>query len=106
MMRRRKAETLVEFLMALFVFGVIMGGVAKERGGIIDFIANQTTTLVNIRNRDTMMFHAQRFRNMNVSTSAYNADSVCQKDNVNISIDGDIMTVSRGKSTMTFNIKP
>ena len=99
MMRRRKAETLVEFLMAAFIFTEIMAGV-------LSFIANQTETLVNIRNRDTMMFHAQRFRNMNVSTSEYNSDSVCQKDNVSINIDGDVMTVSKGKSTMTFNLNP
>lgn len=98
MMKRRKAETLVEFLMAAFIFTEIMTGV-------LSFIANQTETLVNIRNRDTMMFHAQRFRNMGVSTSEYNSDSVCQKDNVSINIDGDVMTVRKGKSTMTFNLK-
>lgn len=96
-MKRRKAETLVEFLMAAFIFTEIMAGV-------LSFIANQTETLVNIRNRDTMMFHADRFRNMNVSTSEYNSDSVCLEDKISINIDGDIMTVSKGKSIMTFNL--
>lgn len=97
MMKKRKAETLVEFLMAAFIFTEIMAGV-------LSFIANQTETLVNIRNRDTMMFHAQRFMNMNVSTSEYNSDSVCLEDKISINIDGDIMTVSKGKSIMTFNL--
>ena len=99
MMRRRKAETLVEFLMAAFIFTEIMTGV-------LSFIANQTETLVNIRNRDTMMFHAQRFRNMGVSTSAYNSDSVCLSDDIRINIDENIMTVKKGKSTMTFDLNP
>ncbi len=100
MVRRRKAETLVEFLMASFIFVEIMTG-------ILSFIANQTQTLVNIRNRDTMMFHVQRFRNMGVSTSAYNNDDVCKADNVTLNQDGNMLTVSRGtKSTMTINLKP
>ncbi len=98
-MRKRKAETLVEFLMASVIFVQIMAGV-------ITFIANQTETLVNIRNRDTMMFHAQRFRNMNVSTSAYNADSVCLRDNVSVDLQSNILTISKGKSTMEINLKP
>ena len=100
MMRRRKAETLVEFLMAAFIFAEIMTGV-------LSFIAGQTQTLVNIHNRDTMMFHAQRFRNMGSSTSKYNTDSVCLKDNISVDINGDILTVRKGtKSTMTFDLKP
>ena len=93
-MRRRKAETLVEFLMASFIFVEIMTGV-------INFIANQTETLVNIRNRDTMMFHAQRYLNGQTT-----ADDVRIKDGVDISQSGNILTVSKGKSTMTINLNP
>ena len=99
MMRRRKAETLVEFLMAAFIFAEIMTGV-------LSFIANQTETLVNIHNRDTMMFHADRFRNMNVSTSEYNNEDVCKADNVTVISEDNILTVSKGKSTMTIELKP
>ncbi len=100
MMRKRKAETLVEFLVASFIFVEIMAG-------ILSFIANQTETLVNIRNRDTMMFHAQRFMNMGVSISEYNNDDICKADNVTLNQDGSMLTVSRDtKSTMTINLKP
>ena len=99
MMQRRKAETLVEFLMAAFIFAEIMTGV-------LSFIANQTQTLVNIHNRDTMMFHVQRFRNMNVSTSEYNDDDVCKADNVTMNQSSNTLIVSKGKSTMTIELKP
>ena len=99
MMRRRKAETLVEFLMASFIFVEIMASV-------LSFIAGQTETIVNILHRDAMMFHAQRFRNMNVSTSAYNNDDVCKADNVTVNQSGNTLTVSKGKSTMTIELKP
>ena len=98
MMRRRKAETLVEFLMASVVFVEIMAGV-------LTFIANQTETLVNISNRDTMMFHAQRYMNMGVSYSDYNGDALCVKDNVNFSKDDNgNLIISKGKSTMKFEL--
>lgn len=98
-MRRRKAETLVEFLTASFIFVQIMTGV-------LTFIANQTETLVNIRNRDTMMFHAQRFMNMQTSYTSYNNDTVCKADNVTVISEDNILTVSKGKSTMTINLRP
>lgn len=98
-MRRRKAETLVEFLTASFIFVQIMTGV-------LTFIANQTETLVNIRNRDTMMFHAQRFMNMQTSYTSYNNDTVCKADNVTVISEDNVLTVSKGKSTMTINLRP
>ena len=95
-MKRRKAETLVEFLMASVIFTEIMAGV-------LSFIANQTETLVNIHNRDLMMFHAQRYMNMGITYSAYNADPLCVQDNVKFSKDKNgNLTISTGKSTMTF----
>lgn len=93
-MRRRKAETLVEFLMASVIFVEVMAGV-------MTFIANQTQTLVNIRDRDTMMFHVQRYLNGQTA-----ADDVRTKDGVDISRNGNILTVSKGKSTMEINLKP
>lgn len=98
-MKKRKAETLVEFLTASFIFVQIMTGV-------LTFIANQTETLVNIRNRDTMMFHAQRFMNMQTSYTSYNNDTVCKADNVTVISEDNVLTVSKGKSTMTINLRP
>lgn len=51
---RRKGETLTEFLTAATVFGMMMAG-------IFEFIANHTETLADIRNKDELMYHAQRF---------------------------------------------
>ena len=100
-MKKRKAETLVEFLMASFIFVEIMTGV-------INFIANQTETLVNIRNRDTMMFHAQRFINMQPKDDDdyNNNDKVCKADNVKVFSEDNILKVSKGKSTITINLNP
>lgn len=98
-MKKRKAETLVEFLMASFIFVEIMAGV-------LSFIANQTETLANIRSRDAIMFHVQRFRNMQTSYTAYNDDDVCKADNVVLELSGNILSASKGKSTMVINLKP
>ncbi len=98
-MKKRKAETLVEFLMASFIFVEIMAGV-------LSFIANQTETLANIRSRDAMMFHARRFMNMQTSYTSYNNDDVCKADNVTVISEDNVLTVSKGKSTMTISLRP
>ena len=51
---KRKGETLTEFLTALTVFGLMAAG-------IFEFIANQTENLADIKNKDEIMYHAQRF---------------------------------------------
>ena len=48
MRKRRNGETLAEILMALLVFGIILGGVS-------DFIANQTTNVARIKTRDRIL---------------------------------------------------
>lgn len=109
-MKRRKAETLVEFLMASLIFAEIMTSV-------LGFIANQTQTVVNISNRDIMMFHAQRFVNMQtlgstVSDENYSDnDDVCKTDNVKVHSEDNVLTVSRGtdktavRDTMEIRLK-
>ena len=51
---KRKGETFAEFLVATAVFGIMMGG-------LFEFMANQSETLSDIRNRDTFMYYAQKY---------------------------------------------
>ena len=51
-MKKRKAETLAEFLMAALVFGIVMAGT-------FEFIAYHTKTIANISARDEIMQQAQ-----------------------------------------------
>ena len=57
---KRKGETFTEFLTALTVFGVIIAG-------IFEFMANQTQSLANIRDRDNLMYLSQRVCNWTIS---------------------------------------
>lgn len=49
---KRRGETFTEFLVAALVFGIMMGG-------LFEFMANQSETLANIRDRDELMYGAQ-----------------------------------------------
>ena len=52
-LKRRTAETLIEIVTAMTVFGVISYG-------IFDFMANQTLHLARIRDRENMLYAAQK----------------------------------------------
>ena len=51
--KRRRAETLAEILMGLFIFGLLMGGIS-------DFIANQTLQVARIKDRDKLIYNEQK----------------------------------------------
>lgn len=55
-MRRRSAETLIEFLTALLVFLVVMTS-------IFTFMANQTENIARLIDRDFFVFNAQKWLN-------------------------------------------
>lgn len=57
---KRKGETFAEFLTAATVFGLIAAS-------MFEFMANQTQTLANIRDRDNLMYGAQVVCNWNIS---------------------------------------
>ena len=57
---KRKGETFTEFLTSATVFGIMMAG-------LFEFMANQTQSLANIRDRDNLMYGAQVVCNWNVS---------------------------------------
>lgn len=57
---KRKGETFAEFLTAAVVFGLIAAAV-------FEFMANQTQTLANIRDRDNLIYLAQVVCDWNIS---------------------------------------
>ena len=55
-MRRRSAETLIEFLTALLIFMTVMTS-------IFTFMANQTENVARLIDRDFFVFNAQKWIN-------------------------------------------
>ena len=78
---KRKAETLIEVVVAMAVFGVMMSGLSE-------FIAEQTRNVARLIDKDALLYMAQRYQQEG-----------------NISPDNTI-TVTRGAETMTFNLNP
>jgi prepilin-type N-terminal cleavage/methylation domain-containing protein len=56
-MKKRAAETLMEVVVAMTLFGIIMSGV-------FDFMANQAQTVSRNHDRNKLMYHVQRYVNM------------------------------------------
>ena len=95
---KRKGETFTEFLVATAVFGIMMGG-------LFEFMANQSETLSDIKNRDELMFYAQKY----VNTPKDKRPS--EEDGIKFvpSDDGKSLTVSKEEDenvSMTFKLKP
>ena len=57
---KRKGETFTEFLTAAVVFGLIAAS-------MFEFMANQTQSLADIRDRDNLIYGAQVICNWNIS---------------------------------------
>ena len=103
---KRKGETFTEFLTALTVFGVIIAG-------IFEYMANQTQSLANIRDRDNLIYHAGRFmvtsgdkaHEKNITSDYSNNDS---KENITFTLTDNrkILTVTNNNASMTFSLKP
>lgn len=82
---------MTEFLTASTVFGLVMAG-------MFEFMANQTETLADIRNKDELMFRAQKYHNTGAQEegATYSTSS-----------DGKILTVTLANgASMTFTLKP
>ena len=108
-MKKRRAETLAEFLMASLVFGLVMAGT-------FEFIANQTEFIARINVRDEIMQQAQFSMDYYYYTYAKSTSSpkkgILSSDRAGLkfSFDDDnnpkVLTVSKGtKHTMTFAFK-
>lgn len=87
---KRKADTLVEIIIAMLVFGIIMSGT-------FDFMSNQTMALVRMRERDDIMYQVQRYINYGTEYT--------EADNVKIESQDNIITASKGSTTMTFRLR-
>lgn len=97
-MKKHRAETLIEFLTAVFVFGIMMAGV-------FEFIAIQTTMLARISTRDELMYQAQYCMNYYYK----NRELLQERDGVKFELDNPsnpkILTVSKNNSVMSFEFK-
>ena len=89
-MRRLKAETLIEFIMAMAIFSVLMLGV-------FNFMANQTNNTARLLDRDFFIFHAQKYINGDTSTTS-------ERGTLTFSEQGDNLIISDGTKSMTFKI--
>ncbi len=82
---KRKGETFAEFLTAATVFGIIAAS-------MFEFMANQTQTLANIRDRDNLIYGAQVVCNWNISRDITVSGQTVKVKNHNIlhNVDHDI----------------
>ncbi|MBR0258053.1 MAG: type II secretion system protein [Synergistaceae bacterium] len=97
-MKRRKGETLVEFIMAMYIFAMVMTWV-------VGFITGQTQAFVNIKNRSDAMYYAQRF--MNISRDESGTSIPAEAIRITVATDKKTLTVIKGTdTTMTFRIAP
>lgn len=109
-MKRRKGESFTEFLTASLVFGIIMAG-------LFEFMANQTENVAMIKDRDTMMFYAQKYANTSKEPpkdaqklkDAIDAlKKEAEKENVTLepSNDEKKLTVKKGLTELSFALTP
>ena len=95
---RRKGETFAEFLTAATVFGLIAAS-------MFEFMANQTQTLANIRDRDNLIYHAGRF--MAISRDVTPPVQITQAGiSFDLNNDKSILTVTNNNASITFSLKP
>ena len=99
-MKKRKAETLIEIITAMSVFGVISYG-------IFDFMANQTLHLARVRNRENMLYAAQKL--ISCSSCDVNVDKFTLIPDTGVEYTyiktTKVLTLKKGDATMTFKIQ-
>lgn len=95
---KRKGETFAEFLTAAVVFGLIAAS-------MFEFMANQTQTLANIRDRDNLMYYAGRFMAISRDVTTPIRDA---KEGISFDLTSDkkILTVKNNNASMQFTLKP
>ncbi|MBQ6738201.1 MAG: hypothetical protein IJP41_07065 [Synergistaceae bacterium] len=96
-MTKRKAETIVEVVTAMAIFGMIMAGVS-------DFIAGQTKNVADILDRDAIMSHApiilDSYNNSTPLPNPYN--NIYHTESRDSSGNLEAMTLTKGTATMEF----
>ena len=97
-MRRRRAETLAEFLVAMIVFAMIMTGV-------FDFITNQLTNAARVKDYDFFMFYTQKYINEHSSSiPASGQIDDTERDTITFTKSNNVLTASQGNKSMKFTI--
>ncbi len=99
-MKKRAAETLIEIIVAMTVFGVISYGV-------FDFMANQTLHLARINNRENMLYAAQKLIacsscDVNVDKFTLIPDTGVEYTYIKAS---NVLTLRMGDATMSLNVQ-
>ena len=95
--RRFAAETLIEVLTAMTVFGILIAGVT-------DFMANQTLSLARAKDREKMMYSAQ----MLITHSSFdvkNNPEAIENTGVKYTLDNNVLTLYKGGESMTFKLQ-
>ena len=97
-LKTRTAETLIEIVTAMTVFGVISYG-------IFDFMANQTLHLARVRDRENMLYAAQKL----ISCSSF--DKVPEANpkpiadtGMKYTLQGTTLKLIKGSTTMSFKV--
>mgnify|MGYP002625460799 CR=1 FL=1 len=99
-MKKRAAETLIEIITAMMIFGIIMGGFYRMGGGISDFIANQSIAVARRKDREKIIYYAQRWL-------ASGDVRITEADGgkIKFSFADNVLTVAKGKTSMVFNLQ-
>ena len=94
-MMKRTGETLVEIIVAMTIFGIVFAGIS-------DFMANQTLSLARAKDREKLMYYAQKWVN-SADVSIIEADG----GNINFSFTDNTLKVFRsdGASSMSFGLQ-
>lgn len=93
--KSRKGETLVEFLMALTVFIILMGGV-------FEFMADHTLLMLRMKTRDELAYYARQWL---TTSNRHEQSGDIQSGDIKFKTDGDKLTVSKGKYSFVIKIK-
>ena len=98
-MKKRTAETLIEIVTAMTVFGVISAG-------IFDFMGNQTLHLARIRDRENMLYAAQKL----ISCSSFdvveeNEPKPIADTGMQYTLEGNTLKLIKGSTTMSFKVQ-
>ena len=89
---KRAGETLIEVIMAMTIFGVIFAGIS-------DFMANQTLALARAKDREKMMYYAQRY----IISGDYDNREVKEWE-TKFTFDNNTLTVTKGNASMAFSL--
>ena len=97
-MKRRRAETLTEFLVAMMVFATIMAGV-------FEFVANQTTNAGRIKDYDFFMYYTQKWLNEKGNTipSSGKIENT-ERYTIEFTVKDGILTATQGNKSMKFTV--